>query len=96
VFKLLCNVGLCFSDQQKIQNEVGSIPYEAVSRDGDDRTQEWNPGASPLIPRLLLNYPFLCYLELPGTHQFRNLCALAALLFVVAKLGVSGFAARRV
>ncbi len=48
VFKLLCNVSLCLSDQQKIQNEVGSIPYEAVSRDGDDRTQEWNPGASPV------------------------------------------------
>jgi hypothetical protein len=38
-----------FSDHQKIQNEVGSIPYEAVSRDGYDRAQEWNPGASPLI-----------------------------------------------
>ncbi len=65
MFKLLCNVSLCFSDQQKIQNEVGSIPYEAVSRDGDDRTQEWNPGAPPVIyhffpvfrsgSRLLLN-----------------------------------------
>ena len=45
MFKLLYNVSLCFSDQQKIQNEVGPIPYEAVSRDCDYRTKEWNPGA---------------------------------------------------
>jgi hypothetical protein len=94
MFKLLYNVSLCFSDQQKIQNEVGPIPYEAVSRDGDDRTQEWNPGASPLIPHLFLNYPFLCYLELLGTSHLEIYVRLQR--FVVAKLGVSGLASRRI